>query len=106
MISLYSVLSPIFVSFITFILTRKKYKTDVESTQINNLKSTLNFYITLVTDNNARIADYIKQNESSTMQVLKLKRVVYEILNTTCTDTSCPKRMMYPNEKLHDFLDN
>lgn len=49
-------------SFITWFLSKKKYHSEVEGSNIQNMKEALNFYIKLADDTNKRLADEIKEH--------------------------------------------
>lgn len=49
-------------SFITWFLSKKKYHSEVEGSNIQNMKEALDFYIKLADDTNKRLADEIKEH--------------------------------------------
>lgn len=49
-------------SVITWFLSKKKYHSEVEGSNIQNMKEALNFYIKLADDTNKRLADEIKEH--------------------------------------------
>lgn len=57
-------------SFITWLLSKKKYHSEVESSNIKNMQDSLDFYIKLVEDSNKRLQDEIKEhnNEVKTLK--------------------------------------
>ena len=49
-------------SFVSWFLSKKKYISEVESTNIENMKKSLDFYIQLANDTNTRLAEEIKEH--------------------------------------------
>ena len=45
----------------TYLVTRKKYLTEVKTDELENLRRTLNLYIDIVEDNKKRLDDYQEQ---------------------------------------------
>lgn len=57
-------------SFITWFLSKKKYHTEVEGNNIQNMKESLEFYIKLSDDTNKRLAKEIEEHNEE-VKVLK-----------------------------------
>lgn len=51
-------------SFITWLLSKKKYHSEVESSNIKNMQDSLDFYIKLVEDSNKRLQEEIKEHNN------------------------------------------
>ena len=49
-------------SIVAWFLSKRKYISEVESTNIENMKKSLDFYIQLANDTNARLAEEIKEH--------------------------------------------
>lgn len=49
-------------SFVSWFLSKKKYISEVESTNIENMKKSLEFYIQLSNDTNSRLVEEIKEH--------------------------------------------
>lgn len=49
-------------SLVAWFLSKKKYVSEVESTNIQNMQKSLEFYIQLANDTNARLAEEIKEH--------------------------------------------
>ena len=60
-------------SWTTWFLTRKKYNSEVDGTNIQNMQETLEFYKTLSDYNKERLDEYLRRNEQLEEQVNKLK---------------------------------
>ena len=64
------VVSTAVCSLITWFLSKKKYLGEVESTNIQNMQKSLEFYIQLANDTNARLASEIKEHNEE-VRILK-----------------------------------
>lgn len=56
----------------TFLVTRKKYLTEVKSNDLENLRKMLQLYIDIVEDNKKRLDDYQSKLECSNKKVAEL----------------------------------
>lgn len=87
-------------SFITFLFTKKKYNTEVESQQIQNLNDAFKLYQETMEDTlnsqkgafEAKIDLLQKENSDLRAQVSQLQMQVINILGTICLDTTCKLR--------------
>lgn len=59
-------------SVVSWFLSKKKYISEVESTNIENMKKSLDFYIQLANDTNTRLAEEIKEHNEE-VKALKLE---------------------------------
>jgi septal ring factor EnvC (AmiA/AmiB activator) len=64
------VISTAVCSLVTWFLSKKKYLGEVESTNIQNMQKSLEFYIQLANDTNARLASEIKEHNEE-VRILK-----------------------------------
>lgn len=62
-------------SFITWFLSKKKYHSEVEGSNIQNMKEALDFYIKLADDTNKRLADEIKEHNEE-VKALKQENTI------------------------------
>lgn len=60
--SICGVVSTAVASCVSWFLSKKKYISEVESTNIENMKKSLDFYIQLANDTNTRLAEEIKEH--------------------------------------------
>ena len=60
--SICGVVSTVAASCVSWFLSKKKYISEVESTNIENMQKSLDFYIQLANDTNARLAEEIKEH--------------------------------------------
>lgn len=68
-----SVASGLISGFGTFIFTRRKYKAEVNSYEIDNLQKSLQIYIDIVEDNKKRIDLYQSEIERCNKEVFALR---------------------------------
>lgn len=89
---------------VTWLLARRKYNTEVDSNEIENLKKSLEFYEDIVRDNNRKLQFYIKLAEDNRVEVYRLKGIIHRLLNNSCLDNVCTKRQFYTENQIRDIL--
>lgn len=97
-------LTTIVSSWASYFFARKKYNTEVDSNEIENLKKSLEFYEEIVRDNNKKLQFYIDLAENNRIEVYRLKGVIHRLLNNSCLDNECVKRKFYTEEQIRDIL--
>lgn len=98
------VVTTIIGSWVSWFFTRKRYNSEVDSNEIDNLKKSLEFYEKIVKDNNDTLQFYIKLSENNRVEVYRLKEVVHRLLNNSCLDNNCIKRKFYTEDQIRDIL--
>ena len=88
----------------SWFFARKKYNTEVDSNEIENLKKSLEFYESIVKDNNEKLQFYIDLAEDNRIEVYRLKGVIHRLLNNSCLDNGCIKRKFYTEEQIREIL--
>lgn len=88
----------------SWFFARKKYNTEVDSNEIENLKRSLEFYESIVKDNNKKLQFYIDLAENNRIEVYRLKGVIHRLLNNSCLDNGCIKRKFYTEEQIREIL--
>lgn len=91
-------------SWASWFFARKKYNTEVDSNEIENLKKSLEFYESIVKDNNKKLQFYIDLAEDNRIEVYRLKGVIHRLLNNSCPDANCLNRKFYTEEQIRDIL--
>ena len=89
---------------VTWLLARRKYNTEVDSNEIENLKKSLEFYEDIVRDSNRKLQFYIKLAEDNRVEVYRLKDIIHRLLNNSCLDNICTKRQFYTEDQIRDIL--
>ena len=89
----------VIISVVTFLLTRRKYKTEVKGSeiqndgmQIDNDQKDLQFYIQMVNDNKLQLKELQEQNQYLRREVAEMRSVVFGMLSQICTDMMCQNR--------------
>lgn len=88
----------------SWFFARKKYNTEVDSNEIENLKKSLEFYERIVRDNNKKLQFYIDLAENNRIEVYRLKGIIHRLLNCSCLDDGCIKRKFYTDEQIREIL--
>lgn len=86
-------------NFITWILTKRRYNSEVDSQVINNMKESLNFYKELCDDTKERLLEVLEENKQQTSEIKDLKfklndlgQKVEALTEFACSTINCPKR--------------
>ena len=89
----------VITSVVTFLLTRRKYKTEVkegeihnDGYQIENDEKKFDLYVKMINDNNIRIDELQEENRDLRRQVAEMRSVVFSMLQQICTDMMCQNR--------------
>lgn len=88
-----NILSPIITGYVTYRQTKKRYETEVDSDLIDNLTKSLNFYQTIVEDNQAKLMDLLKQNKELEQKIDDLKKEVALLYQYSCIKEDCTVRV-------------
>lgn len=91
-IALIGILSNVITGWTSWFLTRKKYNSEVDSNLIGNMKSSLEFYQKLSNDNKDRLEEMIKRNDELEKEVEDLRKQMFQLMNSICTDLTCQLR--------------
>ena len=86
-------------SWVSYIFTRRKYNSEVDSLSISNMRKSLDFYIKLSDDNKDRLDEVLAKNENLESEINMLRSQVYELANTMCLNRSCSSRETKSNIK-------
>lgn len=79
-------------SGVSWFFARKKYNSEVDNNNIENMKETLNFYITLSDDNKKRLDNATERNGRLEKEVQELRAQLLNLMTIMCTDLSCKLR--------------
>lgn len=88
----------------TFLFTRRKYNAEVDSTQIANMKASLDVYQDMVKDLGRKLDLYSKIVDKNKSEVIRLKSVVIRMIGKICTIESCKNRCPYSDSELDDLF--
>lgn len=99
--------------FSGWLFTRKKYNTEVDSNEINNLKDSITIYHTIIEDEKQRIDDLTKRCDRYEEKITELEdsnkqfRDRYlSIIETICIDFTCTQRKRNINLFGNDGISN
>lgn len=79
-------------SWASWFFARKKYNSEVDSNLINNMKESLDFYERLSADNRERLEEVLKRNTELEQEVGELRKQVFNLMSSICTDLTCQLR--------------
>lgn len=89
----------VITSVVTFLLTRRKYKTEVKECEIHNDgykiendEKKFDLYVKMINDNNIRIDELQEENRDLRRQVAEMRSVIFSMLQQICTDMMCQNR--------------
>lgn len=76
----------------SWFFARKKYNSEVDSNLIDNMKESLSFYEKLSNDNRERLEEVLKRNTELEQEVRELRKQMFTLMSSICTDLSCQLR--------------
>lgn len=88
----------------TFLFSKKKYNAEVDSTQIANMKASLDIYQDMVKDLGRKLDLYSKIVDKNKSEVIRFKSVVIKMIGKICTIESCKNRCPYSDSELDDLF--
>lgn len=83
--------------FTSYIFTRKKYISEVDSNYIKNMEKSLEFYQKITESNEKKLEHILKENENMSNELVELKSTINSIVDKICMNTACPTRYIDPN---------
>lgn len=93
------IVSTIVSGFTSWFFTKKKYYAEVDTTLINNMKESLEFYKSLVEDNKQRLEEVLERNanlekrdEALEEEVRQLKNQMFNLMSQICLNLQCELR--------------
>lgn len=95
-IALIGVCSTIVSGWASWFFARRKYNSEVDNNLIENMKSSLDFYMKLSDDNKERLDEALKRNDDLEKEVQELRKQVFELMNNICYDLTCALRQKEP----------
>lgn len=88
-----AIVTALISSITTFLITKKKYNSEVDSNVIANMTHSLDFYMTLADDNKSRLEELTKRNDSLEKEVQELRNQVFTLTMNICMDLACQHRI-------------
>lgn len=99
-----AIISSIITSIISWFTAKRKYNTEVDSNEIDNLRKSLDMYKSIIDDVKNRLEVYIKINEDNMVEIHRLKSAVHRVLNSACLNTECTIRQFYTEEQIKTII--
>ena len=103
-VAIVGVITSALSSWFSWVLSKKKYNSEVKSSELDNLKKSLEFYESIVNDNNKKLTFYIKLAEDNRVEVYRLKGTIFNILNAACLNKGCSERQFYTEEEIKNII--
>lgn len=89
-----NILAPIITGFASWLMAKKKYYSEVDSTVIANMKESLEFYKQLSDDNRERLKEVLDKNDLLEKEVSELKSQMLKLAMNICMDLTCKNRIL------------
>ena len=83
--------------FTSYIFTRKKYISEVDSNYIKNMEKSLEFYQKIAESNEKKLEHILKENENMSNELVELESTTNSIVDKICMNTTCATRYIDPN---------
>lgn len=80
-------------SWVTWILAKKKFDTEVDHSMIHNMEKSLEFYTKLADDNSARLDSVMKENIELRSELQELRKQILDLSLNICMNLTCEARM-------------
>lgn len=88
-----NILAPIITGFVTWLMAKKKYNSEVDNTVIGNMKESLEFYKQLSDDNRERLSEVLRKNDMLEKEMSDLKTQMLNLTLNICMDLTCKHRI-------------
>lgn len=89
-----NILAPIITGFASWLMAKKKYYSEVDSTVIANMKESLEFYKQLSDDNRERLKEVLDKNDKLEKEMSELKSQMLKLAMNICMDLTCKNRIL------------
>ena len=89
-----NILAPIITGFASWLMAKKKYYSEVDSTVIANMRESLEFYKQLSDDNRERLKEVLDKNDLLEKEVSELKSQMLKLAMNICMDLTCKNRIL------------
>lgn len=96
-----NILAPIVTGFASWLMAKKKYYSEVDSTVIANMKESLDFYKQLSDDNRERLAEVLRKNDFLEKEISDLRAQMLNLTLNICMDLTCKNRILQNEVKKH-----
>lgn len=104
LISLIAIGSSAISVLLTWLVGRKKQNSEIKSTEIEDLKQSLEFLKESNLKNTESLDKYMRIVDTERLKVYKLSTIVLKILDNSCTKKACFERVFYSEEEVAEIL--
>lgn len=86
------IITTVISGWTSWFFARRKYNSEVDNNLIKNMQQSLEFYKKLSDDNENRLDEVLKRNAELEQEIRDLRRQVFSLMNSICTDLTCQLR--------------
>lgn len=86
------IITTVISGWTSWFFARRKYNSEVDNNLIENMQQSLEFYKKLSDDNKNRLDEVLKRNAELKQEIRDLRKQMFSIMNSICTDLTCQLR--------------
>ena len=86
------IITTVISGWTSWFFARRKYNSEVDNNLIKNMQQSLEFYKKLSDDNENRLDEILKRNEELEQEIRDLRKQMFSLMNSICTDLTCQLR--------------
>lgn len=86
------IITTVISGWTSWFFARRKYNSEVDNNLIENMQQSLEFYKKLSDDNENRLDEILKRNAELEQEIRDLRKQVFSLMNSICTDLTCQLR--------------
>ena len=86
------IITTVISGWTSWFFARRKYNSEVDNNLIENMQQSLEFYKKLSDDNKNRLDEVLKRNAELEQEVRDLRKQMFSLMNSICTDLTCQMR--------------
>lgn len=86
------IITTVISGWTSWFFARRKYNSEVDNNLIENMQQSLEFYKKLSDDNKNRLDEVLKRNEELEQEIGDLRKQLFSLMNSICTDLTCQLR--------------
>lgn len=86
------IITTVISGWTSWFFARRKYNSEVDNNLIENMQQSLEFYKKLSDDNENRLDEVLKRNAELEQEMRDLRRQMFSLMNSICTDLTCQLR--------------
>lgn len=86
------IITTVISGWTSWFFARRKYNSEVDNNLIENMQQSLEFYKKLSDDNKNRLDKVLKRNAELEQEIRDLRKQVFSLMNSICTDLTCQLR--------------